>query len=84
MTGHTHQLQLTAMRDRRGTRWGVETGTMADPKGPQFEYAEGQPSRAHMGFVVLTFDEDSEMMPPELCEMVRGRPVFRGSYVDID
>lgn len=84
VTGHTHQLQLTAMRDRRGTRWGVETGTMADPKGPQFEYAEGQPSRAHMGFVVLTFDEDSEMMPPELCEMVRGRPVFRGSYVDID
>jgi len=84
VTGHTHQLQLTAMRDRRGTRWGVETGTMADPKGPQFEYAEGQPSRAQMGFVVLTFDEEGEMLPPELCEMVRGRPVFRGNYIDID
>ena len=84
ITGHTHQLQLTAMRDRRGTRWGVETGTMADPQGPQFEYAEGAPSRAQMGFVVITFDEEGEMLPPELCEMVRGRPVFRGNYIDID
>jgi len=81
VTGHTHQLQVTAVRDRRGTRWGVETGTMADPNGPQFQYTEGAPSRAQQGFVVLTFDEDGVMMPPELCELVGGRPVFRGQYV---
>ena len=81
VTGHTHQLQVTAVRDRRGTRWGVETGTMADPNGPQFQYTEGTPSRAQQGFVVLTFDEDGVMMPPELCELVGGRPVFRGQYV---
>jgi UDP-2,3-diacylglucosamine pyrophosphatase LpxH len=81
VTGHTHQLQVTAMRDRKGSRWGVETGMMADPFGPQFEYSEGSPSRSQQGFAVLTFDDDGVMLPPELCEMIGGRPVFRGQYV---
>lgn len=81
ITGHTHQLQITAVRDRKGSRWGVETGTMADPKGPQFEYTEGAPSRAQMGFAVITFDADGNMLPPEVCEIFNGRPVFRGRYV---
>jgi len=81
VTGHTHQLQMTAMRDRNGSRWGIETGTLADPFGPQFQYAEGSPSRSQMGFVVISFDEDGNLMPPELCEMIRGRPVFRGQYI---
>jgi len=81
VTGHTHQLQVTAVRDRRGSRWGVETGTMADPTGPQFQYTEGAPSRAQMGFAVISFDDQGIMMPPELCELLGGRPVFRGQYV---
>jgi len=80
-TGHTHQLQVTAMRDRNGSRWGIETGTLADPFGPQFEYSEGSPSRSQMGFAVITFGENGEMFPPELCEMVGGRPIFRGDHV---
>ena len=81
ITGHTHQLQVTAMRDRRGSRWGVETGMMADPAGPQFQYSEGTPSRSQQGFAVISFDEDGTMFPPELCEMINGRPVFRGGHV---
>lgn len=81
LSGHTHQLQVTAVRDRRGTRWGIETGMLNDPNGPQFEYAEGQPSRANQGFVVISFDEDGNFMPPEICELINGRPVFRGEYV---
>lgn len=81
VTGHTHQLQVTAMRDRNGSRYGIECGMLADPLGPQFEYTEGQPNRWQPGFVVLSFDKEGQLMPPELCEMVRGRPVFRGSYV---
>lgn len=81
LSGHTHQLQVTAVRDRRGTRWGIETGMMNDPAGPQFEYTEGTPSRAQAGFIVVSFDEDGNMLPPEICEMIRGRPVFRGEYV---
>lgn len=81
ITGHTHQLQVTAMRDRNGSRWGIETGMMADPFGPQFEYSEGSPSRSQQGFVVVSFSDEGKMLPPELCEMVGGRPVFRGEYV---
>lgn len=78
ITGHTHQLQITAMRDRKGSRWGVETGMLSDPEYAQFEYTEGHPTRWQQGFCVITFDERGEMYPPELCEMVRGEPVFRG------
>ena len=74
-------MRSTAMRDRNGSRWGIETGCIADPKGPQFEYTEGAPTRAQMGFAIITFDAEGRMMPPELCEMVGGRPVFRGQYV---
>ena len=81
LTGHTHQLSVTAQRDRRGSRYGIETGMLTDPNGPQFEYTEGAPSRAQQGFAVISFDEDGNMFPPELCEMVRGRPIFRGDPV---
>jgi Calcineurin-like phosphoesterase len=81
LTGHTHQLQITAIRDRRGPRWGVETGMMTEPEGAQFEYTEGQPSRWQQGFVVVSFDDDGVLLPPELCEMIKGRPVFRGRYI---
>lgn len=83
LTGHTHQLSLTAQRDRRGSRYGIETGMLGDPDGPQFEYTEGAPSRAQQGFVVISFDEDGQLLPPEICEMVRGRPIFRGDPVFI-
>ena len=81
VTGHTHQLQITAVRNRNGSHWGVEAGMLGDPRSRAFEYHEGQPSRAHEGFVVLTFDADGNLMPPEFCEMVRGRPIFRGKPV---
>lgn len=81
ITGHTHQLSVTAQRDRRGSRYGIETGMLADPDGPQFEYTEGTPSRAQPGFVVITFDTDGEMLPPETCEIIRGRPIFRGDPI---
>ena len=81
VTNHTHQLQITAVRNRRGSHYGVETGMLGDPNSPAFEYTEGAPSRAIPGFVLLSFDKEGHLMPPELAEMIRGRPVFRGEYV---
>lgn len=81
ITNHTHQLQITAVRNRNGTHYGVETGMLADPDHPAFEYQEFAPTRACCGFVVIKYDEDLGIMPPEFCEMVRGRPVFRGDFV---
>jgi hypothetical protein len=81
VTNHTHQLQVYAVRNRNGSHWGIETGMLGDPQSPAFEYTEGAPSRAIEGFVLLTFDEEGHLLPPEFCEMVRGRPVFRGQYL---
>ena len=83
VTNHTHQLSITAVRNRNGTHWGVETGMLGDPTSPAFEYTEGSPSRRQEGFVLLTFDDDGCLMPPEFCEMIRARPVFRGQYLQV-
>jgi predicted MPP superfamily phosphohydrolase len=81
VTNHTHQLQITAVRNRNGSHYGVEAGMLGDPHSPAFEYTEGAPSRSCPGFVLLSFDDDGYLLPPELAEMIRGRPTFRGSYV---
>jgi len=81
VTSHTHQLQVTAVRNRNGSHYGIECGMLGDPTSPAFEYTEGSPSRVCAGFVLLSFDEDGNVMPPECAEMIRGRPSFRGKYV---
>lgn len=80
VTGHTHQLGVTPFEDRRGTRYGIECGMIADPMGAQFQYGEGQPSRWRPGFVALTFD-GGVMRPPELCEWTPAGAIFRGQVV---
>lgn len=78
---HTHQSGVRSFDDRNGRRYGIEPGCLADPNGPQFEYHEAAPSRSAMGFAVLSFDGESELMPPELCEHSSGRMIFRGRVV---
>lgn len=80
VTGHTHILEAKPWGDYRGRRWGVQTGTLAQPDGVQFEYAENGPSPACSGFAVLTF-KDGRLLPPELCEVIEGRAMFRGQVV---
>lgn len=80
VTGHTHLLEVKPWGDYRGRRWGVQTGTLADHRGPQFEYTENSPSAACSGFAVLTFN-DGRLLPPELCEVIDGRAYFRGEVV---
>ena len=67
ITGHLHSLKVTPFSDYNGTRWGVDTGTMADPYGPQFtDYTEDSPKSWRSGFIVLTF-KNSELLWPEVC-----------------
>jgi len=81
VTSHTHQLQVTAVRNRNGSHYGIECGMLGDPQSAAFEYTEGAPSRVCAGFVLLSFDDDGNVLPPECAEMIRGRPAFRGKYV---
>ena len=79
VTGHLHSLKVTPFTDYTGTRWGVDTGTMAEPFGPQFnDYMEDNPRSWRSGFAVLTF-ENGELRWPEIVHVVRdGTVEFRG------
>ena len=81
VTNHTHQLTCTPINNRGGRFWGVETGMLAEPDGPQFEYGEGTSNRWNAGFAVLTFGRDGMLRPPELVEEVGGVMWFRGQRV---
>jgi hypothetical protein len=81
VTGHTHRLEAKPWGNYRLSRYyGIQSGTLADLQGPQFEYMENGPTDACSGFVILTF-RDGLLTPPELCEVVNGRAWFRGEVV---
>lgn len=80
VTGHLHRLCITPWGDYNGRRWGVDTGTLADPSGEQFRYMEEAPTPGCSGFAVLTF-KNGMLLPPELCEVVNGHAYFRGQEV---
>jgi hypothetical protein len=65
ITGHTHVLSTIPFNDYNGTRWGVQTGTLADPNGQQFSYTEDTPKDWNSGFVMLSF-ERSKLLQPEM------------------
>ena len=80
VTGHLHRLTVTAWGDYRGRRYGVDTGTLAVPTGPQFGYTEDAPTSSGEGFAVLTF-KDGQLLPPELVEVLDGEAIFRGAPI---
>lgn len=64
VTGHTHQLKVEPFTDYNGTRYGVQTGTLAYPKGDQFiDYTEDNPVDWRSGFVLLTYHKNQLLMP---------------------
>jgi metallophosphoesterase superfamily enzyme len=80
ITGHLHQLKVVPWSDYLGRRYGVDSGTLAEPYGEQFDYTEGNPVNWCSGFAVLTF-RNGKMLPPELCEVIDGKAYFRGAEV---
>ena len=84
ITGHLHSLKVTPFDDYNGTRWGVDTGTLADPKGPQFQdYLEANPVNWRSGFIVLTF-QDGKLLWPEVARVVDETTIdFRGKLVRV-
>jgi hypothetical protein len=87
VTGHLHAQLNRPITDYRGTRYGVDCGTLADIDGPQFSYTMDGPVNWRSGFAVLTFDKAGRLLPPELCEVQRfgkeQRAVFRGGVVAV-
>ena len=84
LTGHLHQLKVMPISDYNGRRYGVDTGTLAAPYGPQFEgYTEQNALNWAEGFCVLTF-RNGELLPPELVTVLReGVVTFRGEVMEV-
>ncbi len=79
VTGHLHSLKVTPLSDYNGTRWGVDTGTMADPYGPQFyNYTELNPLDWRSGFVLFTFKGGKLMWPEQIWVSGKDTVQFRG------
>lgn len=85
VTGHLHSLKVTPWTDfsSEKTRYGVDTGTLANIDDPGFDYAEDNPRNWRSGWAVLTF-WNGKLMPPELCEVIsEGLVYFRGQVIEV-
>lgn len=86
ITGHLHSLKVTPFTDMRGTRFGADSGTLADPNGAQFmDYSEDSPKNHRSGFLVLTF-KNGRLLWPEVVHVVdenAGIVEFRGAEMEV-
>ena len=83
VTGHLHSLKVTPWTDWNGTRYGVDTGTLADPDSAQFDYTEDNARNHRAGFAVLTI-RDGKLLLPELAQVWDdGHIQFRGQLIPV-
>jgi len=84
VTGHLHSLKVAPFSDYNGTRFGVDTGTLADPYGEQFaDYTEISPVDWRSGFAVLTFHKGRLLWPEVVHVIDEGVFEFRGQVIDL-
>jgi Calcineurin-like phosphoesterase len=83
ITGHLHSLKVTPFNDYNGTRYGVDTGTLAETDGPQFTYAELNPSNHRSGFAVLNFFNGELLWPEIVAKHSEDMVQFRGCVYDV-
>ena len=78
VTNHLHSAKVIPFTDYGGTRYGIDTGCLADLNGKQFTYGEDNPTNHRSGFAVLTIRKGN-LLYPELVLVVDDRTVqFRG------
>lgn len=78
ITGHTHRLKADPYTDYRGTRWGCECGTLAEPQGPQFAYSECNPLDWQCGFMVVHMSPEGIIGQPERVFVENGKARWGG------
>jgi hypothetical protein len=84
VTGHLHSLKVTPFSDYKGARFGVDTGTLANPTGPQFvDYLEDNPTNWRSGFAILTFFNGRLLWPELVHNFGDGCIEFRGKVIDV-
>lgn len=84
VTGHLHSMKVTPFSDLNGTRYGVDTGTLADPYGDQFvDYSEDNPKNWRSGFAVLTYHNKKLLWPEFVHVLAEGEVEFRGRVYSV-
>lgn len=84
ITGHLHSLKVTPFSDYNGVRYGIDTGTLAEPYGPQFEdYTEQGPLNWRSGFAVLTFVNGRLLLPELVTTHSPDSIEFRGRVIEV-
>jgi len=85
VTGHLHSLKVTPFSDYHPhPRFGVDTGTLAEPNGPQFiNYLEDSPTNWRSGFAILTFHNGRLMWPELVHKWDEDKVEFRGKVYDV-
>jgi len=84
ITGHLHSLKVYPFSDYKETRFGVDSGTLADVYGPQFvDYTEDNPRSWRSGFVVLTFRGGKLMWPEPVYVVDENTVGFRGELITV-
>ncbi len=84
VTGHLHSAKVTPWTDYRSTRYGVDSGCLADPDAHAFvDYTEDGPKNWRSGFAILTF-HNGKLLPPELVTAWgKDHVTFRGSIIKV-
>lgn len=84
VTGHLHSAKVTPYTDFNGTRYGVDTGCLADPSGQQFlDYTEDNPKSWISGFGVFTFYKGKLLFPELVTVFEKDIVQFRGKLIKI-
>lgn len=84
VTGHLHSQKVAPFTDYHNrTKYGVDTGCLAEPHHEAFDYSENNPKNWRSGFAVLTYNK-GELLPPELVTVWDDNSVtFRGSIIKV-
>jgi hypothetical protein len=84
VTGHLHSAKVTPYTDYNGTRYGVDTGCLADTYHDAFQgYLEDNSRDWRQAFAVLTF-RDGQLLMPELVLAWSPTSVqFRGEIIEV-
>jgi hypothetical protein len=84
VTGHLHSAKVTPYTDYNGTRYGVDTGCLANTYHPAFQgYLEDNSRDWRQAFAVLTFVDGSLLMPELVLVYGPDSVQFRGEIIDV-
>jgi hypothetical protein len=84
VTGHLHSAKVTPFTDYHGTRYGVDTGCLADTYHDAFQgYLEDNPRDWRAGFCVLTFVDGCLLQPELVLVWDQTHVQFRGQLIEV-